>query len=173
MRATFRDAYSACTWQNCLIFLGMIIISAVSISGYGYVEWRRFVAPTLIFYLAVTWWRVAREIAQDGLSRVVNAASVGLGIFAILFCGGALLDSFFAPVGYFAFGVFILMLLWINFHSSRVHRVLHRMPLDKKRIITESSAVIVAQMQHEKDRGHAALASFELVKHNIKHQHVA
>lgn len=172
MRATFRDAYSACTWTNCLIFAGMIGLSILCISGYGYVEWRRYVAPTLIFYLAVTWWRVASEIAQDGLSRIVNAASVGLGIFAILFYVGAVLDSMLAPVGYFAFGVFVLMLLWINFHSSRVRRVLHRMPIEKKRLITESSAVIVAQMQHEKERGHAVLASFEHVKQYIKQQHV-
>lgn len=162
MKSTIRDAYNALTFRNCAVFAGLIIFSATSMYFAGFLVWKKFVPPALILFTAFIWWKVARIVAQDGLSRVVNAASVGHAAFGFAWIIAATLDATFFPVtSPLAFTVFILMLSWIAFHSSRVLSIFRRMTPTQRNLVTQSTAVIAAQMTYRKERATAVIEKSE------------
>lgn len=153
MKSTIKDAYNALTLRNVTIIAFAVVASIVSIDLFGYLIWRRFVTPSIIIAAACIGWSIARHVNQEGLRRIVNATSVGLCGFAIALFIGAFVDALMFPnVGYFAFGIITAMWLWITLHMARALSILRRMPDVRKDLVTESTAVIIAQMTHREER---------------------
>jgi hypothetical protein len=153
MKATARDVYQALTVRNVLIFGGIIALSIVLIDVLGYVIWRRFPIPTLIIFVAVLGWKIGRRIGHAGLSRILNAASVGLGCFGVAAAFAAVFDGRFFPVmGYVSWGTHITMWGWIAFHVWRAYRILKDMPPSRLMHVTEGTGMIFAEMTYRKAR---------------------
>lgn len=153
MKATARDVYNSLTVKNALILGAIVGASVVLIDIVGYMIWRRFPIPSLIIFVAVLGWKIARKIGHEGLSRVLNAASVGLGVFGMAHVIAAVLDGrFFPNVGYITWTTHITMWGWIAFHIYRAWRVLKNMPPDRLIHVTEGTGMIFAQMTYREAR---------------------
>lgn len=153
MKATARDVYNSLTVKNALILGAIVGASVVLIDIVGYMIWRRFPIPSLIIFVAVLGWKIARKIGHEGLSRVLNAASVGLGVFGMVLWLAAIIDGRYFPVmGYISWSTHIVMWGWIAFHIYRAWRVLKNMPPDRLIHVTEGTGMIFAQMTYREAR---------------------
>lgn len=153
MKATARDVYNSLTVKNALLLGAIVGASVVLIDIVGYVIWRRFPIPTLIIFVAVLGWKIGRKIGHPGLSRVLNAASVGLGCFGVAAAFAAVIDGRLFPVmGYVSWSVHLTMWAWILFHVWRAWRVLKKMPPDRLIHVTEGTGMIFAQMTYREAR---------------------
>lgn len=165
MRATVQDAYNSLTLRNVLIILGIVMLSVVLIDLVGYVVWRRFPIPTLIICVAALGWKIGRKIGHAGLSKVTNAASVGLGIFGVVHWISAVIDGAYFPVmGYVSWTTHVTMWAWIAFHVWRAWRVLKQMPPDHLMHVTEGTEAIYAQMTYREARAREVLQDYEKAK---------
>lgn len=169
MRATIKDAYSALTLRNCVAMAVIIAASVFSIDLVGYSVWRRFVLPSVIIGVAVMGWKIARLIAEAGLSRIINAASTGLVAFGLTLYLAALIDGlWFADRGYFSFTIMVLMWSWIAFHLYRALKVLKQMSPERRSIVTESTAVIYAQMTYREQQSKEVLDRYDKEVRRLK-----
>lgn len=165
MRATIRDAYGALTPRNIALIIALVLLSVVMLNTVGYLIFRRFPIPTLIIYVAVLGWRIGRLIGHVGLSKLLNAASVGLGLFGIIHWFAAVIDGTYWPVyGYASWCVHSIMWGWIAFHLWRAYKVLKEMPPDHRMHVTEGTETIYAQMTYRQARIQKALESYEEAK---------
>lgn len=162
MRATIRDAYKALSLRNIAIFTAIVIFSYVLIDLVGYIVWRRFPIPTLIISVAILGWKIGRKIGHAGLAKLMNAASVGLGVFGIILWTAAVLDAqFFVERGYLSWATTMVMWAWITFHVWRAWDVLRTMPPDKLIHVTEGTEAIYAQMTYRAVRAQEALDAYQ------------
>jgi hypothetical protein len=169
MRATVKDVYSAVTVKNAVIFATIVATSIFLIEVLGYIIWRRFPVPSLIILVASLGWKIGRKIGHEGLSRILNAASVGLGVFgAALFCAAIIDGTLFPTFGYVSWSVQMTLWAWIAFHVLRAWRILKKMPPDHLTHVTEGTASIYAQMTYREARAQDALDAYhEATKHNF------
>lgn len=73
--------------------------------------------------------------------------AVGLCGFGVSVMAGAFLDSFlFTTTGYFSFVANVCLWCWVAFESYRGLKILMSMTPPDKQKVTESTAVIIAQM---------------------------
>lgn len=164
MRATIRDAYHAITWRNCAAFAGAAAILLAITGVFGYVTARRFVNPSLIIGVGFIAWKIARLIKQEGLSRIINAAAVGMfGFGVITFAAGVVDTAVFGPIGHFQFFVNTLMWMWVAFHLLRALSILKRMKPDQLQHITHGTAIIVATMTAVQVDTERVLSEYEKV----------
>lgn len=162
MLSTLRDAYESLSVRNVVCLAAVAAVSWLLIEMVGYMVWRRFPIPTLIIFVAVLGWKIGRRIGHAGLSRVMNAASVGLGVFGLVHWLAAVIDGAYFPVmGYFSWSTHITMWGWIAFHIYRAWRVLKRMPPDKLQHVTEGTETIYAQMTYREARAREALKQYD------------
>lgn len=162
MRSTAKDVYNALTLRNSVAFGVIVGLSAGLIEVLGYAVWRRFPISTLVIIVAVLGWKICHRIGHSGLSRVLNAASVGLGCFGIAHLIAAVIDGrYFPAVGYTTWTTHITMWAWIAFHVLRAWRVLKNMPPDRLIHVTEGTEAIYAQMTYREARAREALEAYE------------
>lgn len=153
MRTTLKDTANAITLRNGFVFAAALTIPIITAIVFDHLIWRRFVIPAIIIIAASIGWRIAQTINQQGLKQVVNAAIVGLFAFAAAIFAGAALDSIVFPeTGYFSFLAHSVMWLWIALHLYRALAILRRMSTAEKQLVTESTAVIYAQMTRREER---------------------
>lgn len=165
MRATVKDALGALSLKNCLVMVGIVVVSLLLIEAVGYVIWRRFPIPTLVICVAVLGWKIGRKIGHAGLSKVLNAASVVLGAFGVAIWLSALLDArLFPEIGYITWTVQTSMWGWILFNVWRAWRVLKTMPPDRLLHVTEGTEDIYAQMTYRQARIKQALEGYDKAK---------
>lgn len=165
MRATARDVIGALTLRNCAVFAGIVLLSLILIDAVGYVIWRRFPIPTLIITVAVLGWKIGRRIGHAGLAKVLNAASVGLGLFGVAIWVSALIDaSYFPQVGYVTSTTTMAMWGWIAFHIWRAWRVLKTMPPDNLSHVTQGTAAIFAEMTYRRAEAQEVLERYDKAK---------
>lgn len=161
MRSTLHDVYQALTVRNTIIVGSILAASVMLIDVLGYLIWRRFPIPALIICVAALGWKIGRRIGHAGLSRVLNAASVGLGVFGMALFAGAVVDgTFFAERGYVSWSITMTMWAWIAFHVWRAWRVLRSLPTDKLVHVTAGTEVIYAQMTYRAARAQDALDAY-------------
>lgn len=169
MKATLHDVYDSLTWRNSLVFLGIVLLSIFSIDIVGYMIWRRFPAPLLVVGVAVLGWLIGHLIGHRGLAQVLNAASVGLGVFgALILCGAVVDGAIFPEKGYLSNGVQITMWSWIFFHIWRAWMVLQKMPPDRMIHVTEGTAAIYAQMTYREARAKEVLEKYEVARKKVQ-----
>lgn len=167
MKATISDAQGALTIKNSIVFAAIIIASVLLIETVGYMIWRRFPAPLLVFFIAALLWKIGRRIGHSGFTRILNAASVGLAVFAVALFVAATIDGYYFPIqGYLSWGVFTTMLGWIAFHTWRAWKVLRDMNPLHLIHVTEGTDAIFAQMTYREIRSREAREEFEKVKNH-------
>lgn len=153
MKATIRDVYNALTLRNCIAFGGIVVASYFLIDILSYFIWRRFPVPVLVLTVAVLGWRIGRRIGHAGLSKVLNAASVGLGCFGGIIFIAAILDGWLFPeAGYISWISHISMWGWIAFHIRRAWCILRDMPAGRLIHVTEGTEAIYAEMTYREAR---------------------
>ena len=162
MRSTIRDVYGSLTIKNAAILGAIVGSSVILIEVLGYLIWRRFPIPSLIIFSAAIVWKIARRIGHDGLSRVFNAASVGVGSFGIALFVGAIIDgALFPEYGYVSWSVTMSLWAWISFHAYRAWRILKAMTPDRLLHVTGGTGKIFAQMTYREARAHEALDAYK------------
>jgi hypothetical protein len=162
MKATFRDVCNALTVRNAVI-LGIIVgVSVALIDVLGYVIWRRFPIPALIIFVAALGWKIGRRIGHVGLTRILNRASVGLGVFGLVLWAAAVIDGvFFTEHGYLTWTVMMSLWGWLSYHVWAVWQKIKNMPDDRLIHVTEGTEAIYAQMTYREARGREALKAYE------------
>jgi hypothetical protein len=162
MKATIRDVKDSLNIRNITVFATIIALSFALIELLGYVVWRRFPVPSLIVTVAVLGWRIGRRIGHPGLSKVLNAASVGLGAFGVMLWAAAVIDGwYFTVMGYVSWSVQMVMWAWIAFHIWRAWRVIKDMPPDRLMHVTEGTETIYAQMTYRQAQIKTVLKSYD------------
>lgn len=164
MRATLQDLRKLLERpRNIAIVAVLIAISIFAIATFGYPTWRRFVIPSEIFITGYIGTRIASRLKQAKFfTRIVLTASRGVQIFAVVLFGGAFIDSFFfGDIGYALFTGTALLWLWVNFSFHRVDCRLRDLPEEKKLIVTESTDVILLQMDYRSEEIRSTLDRVE------------
>lgn len=162
MKQTAKDAISALTFRNIFAAIAMAAVSVLAIDVVGYTIWKRFILPSLIILVAYFGRKIACLIDQDGLSRFVNAASVGMAMFGIFLYGAACMDALLFPIdGYISFGVSSMLWAWMAFHVYQALRILRQMPPARRKLVTNSTAVIIAQMTYREQETKEVLDHYD------------
>lgn len=146
-----------------------IVLFLLTLYGFGFEVAKRFVLPGLIEVIAWMGWSISRKIQEDGLSKIVHAGSVGLGIGGIFASAAAFGDAiFFTNQGYLSFGVVTMLFMWIAYHVSRAYRIIHRMRPEQLQHITQGTAIIVAQMTAVGRESERTLERYESAKQKLR-----
>ena len=154
--------------RSIIYILLAIGLSALFIYFFSYVQWRRIVIPLEICLTGIIGLKIASQIRQASFSRVIRTASIGIVTFSAIILIGSLIDNmFFTDIGYAMFTVIAIMWLWIPFQLARLHARLIAMPDHKKRIITESTDIIYAQMTHREKELKAVLDQYNWTKQKL------
>lgn len=164
MRATIRDTYNALTLRNIAVF-GAITALAICWVVLLPLNVRRLSTPSLILMVTAMGWQIARTVNEDGLSELINAASVGLAFFAVMLYCGAIFDSLWYPTtGYITGVVQMVLWSWIAVHLGRALSILRGLSPASQQLVTQSTASIVAQMRRRYSEANAALQNYDEVR---------
>lgn len=154
--------------QTIAIALVLLALSVTCIYFFSYMQWRRIVIPIEIFLTGFIGLKIASQINQAQFSSVMRTASTGIIVFSSFILIGAIIDNiFFTETGYFLFGTIALMWLWIPFQLHRLLSRLDEMPEEKKKIVTDSTDMIYAQMAHREKGLKAALDQYYVTKKKL------
>lgn len=154
--------------QNIAIGLILIALSVTCIYFFSYMQWRRIVIPLEIFLTGYIGLQIASQIRQASFSNVMRTASTGIIIFSAFILFGAIIDNvFFAETGYFLFATIALMWIWIPFQLQRLLIRLIDMPESSKKIVTDSTDIIYAQMAHREKGLKMAIEQYNLTKRKL------
>lgn len=155
--------------RNIGIILSLIILSVLCIYFFSYMQWRRLVIPIEICITGYIGVRIAAQIHQAIFAKVMRTASQGVIQFGIIIFLAAVLDNiFFAEKGYLTFPVIATLWLWIPFQLARLLWRLSEMPASQKKIVTDSTDVLYAQIAHLRQGMEHALDYYTHIKQKYK-----
>ena len=153
---------------HIVIGLLVIVLSALCIYFTGYIQWRRIFLPFEILVSSFLGFKIAAQIHQAHASRVIRTFANGIVCCALLILIGGILDTLlFADHGYLMFAGIVGMWLWIPFQLHRLYIRLLEMPEEGKKLVTDSTDVIYAQMAHREKELKYALDQYHITKHKL------
>ncbi len=163
MKSTFQDAKEALKRpRNIAIGAVVFIASAAAIYFFGYVQWRRFIIPTLVLLSATLAYRMGKRLRVSVFSSVVKTTGSGMIWAGVALILGAWIDNvFFSDIPQMVFLILAAREAWIAFQMSRLDNRLSRMSPEDIAVITQSSDVAIAQLNNQKIEMKA-----ELERHN-------
>lgn len=172
MNGTFQDLKEILSRpRNATIVSILFITSALMIDFFGYPNWRRFVMPAELLLTGLIASRIASQISQAAFfTRIIRTASNGIMIFAGVLFLAALTDAFiFGDIGYALFFGTALLWLWVPLQLYRIYGRLRDLPEEKKLLVTESTDVILLQMDYRREKIQSVLNKVEpiLERHGI------
>lgn len=173
MNGTFKDFKAIISRpRNAVIISSLFIISALMIDLIGYPNWRRFVMPAELLLTGFIASRIASQISQAAFfTQIIRTASNGIMMFAAVLFLAAITDAFvFGDIGYALFFGTVLLWLWIPLQLYRIYGRLRDLPEEKKLLVTESTDVILLQMDYRREEIQSVLDKVEpiLEKHGIQ-----
>lgn len=159
MKATIKDLKEFI--KEPVVLTGVLaasVISAIVITEFGYMTWRRFVIPIEILLIAHCILRINRHVEQPAFERFVLTASRSLFIGGACILIAAFIDGgLFAETGYVTFAATVLLWAWIGYQITKVERRFARLSPQERKAVEESTTVLLARMADVIEKNTAAI----------------